>query len=211
MEQVLIKADTRNATGKGIARKLRREGRIPAVLYGRSVDPISITISSRDWEKMTRHIKRNVILDMEISGGQSVENRPVMVKEVQRDGLGVNVLHIDFLQVSMERTVEVEVPIHLKGKSKGEVLGGIIEVHLRSIRIECLPAQIPEEIVVDITELDIGDSVHVSDIALPGVKLVEHGDNAILSVIPPTVEEKKVEEAVIETTETKEKEKEKEE
>lgn len=208
MEQVLIKADTRNATGKGIARKLRREGRIPAVLYGRNVDPVSITVSTKDWEKITRHMKRNVILDMEITGGKGVENRPVMVKEVQKDGLGVNVMHIDFLQVSMERTVEVEVPIHLKGKSKGEILGGIIDIHLRSARVECLPTQIPEEIVIDITELDIGDSVHVSDISLPGVKMMEQGGTAILSVIPPTVEEKKVVEEVAEVTETKEKEKE---
>lgn len=208
MEQVLIKADTRNVKGKGIARKLRREGRIPAVLYGRSVEPVSITVSSRDWEKISRRMKKNVILDMEISGGQGVENRPVMVKEVQKDGLGTNVLHIDFLQVSMERIVEVEVPIHLKGKSKGEILGGIIDIHLRSIKVECLPAQIPEEIVIDVTELEIGDSVHVDDISLPGVKLVEHGDVAILSLIPPTVEEKKIEEEVAEVTETKEKEKE---
>lgn len=208
MEQVLIKADTRNATGKGVARKLRREGRIPAVLYGRNVDPVSITVSTKDWEKITRHMKRNVILDMEITGGKGVENRPVMVKEVQKDGLGVNVMHIDFLQVSMERTVEVEVPIHLKGKSKGEILGGIIDIHLRSARVECLPTQIPEEIVIDITELDIGDSVHVSDISLPGVKMMEQGGTAILSVIPPTVEEKKVVEEVAEVTETKEKEKE---
>lgn len=208
MEQVLIKADTRNVKGKGIARKLRREGRIPAVLYGRSVEPVSITVSSRDWEKISRRMKKNVILDMEISGGQGVENRPVMVKEVQKDGLGTNVLHIDFLQVSMERIVEVEVPIHLKGKSKGEILGGIIDIHLRSIKVECLPAQIPEEIVIDVTDLEIGDSVHVEDISLPGVKLVEHGDIAILSLIPPTVEEKKVEEEAAEVAETKEKEKE---
>ena len=111
-----------------------------------------------------------------------------MVKEVQRDGLGINIMHIDFLQVSMEKTVEVEVPIHLKGKAKGEVLGGIIDVHLRSIRVECLPNQSPEELTLDITELDIGDSVHVSDISLPGVTVVEHGEIAILSIIPPTVE-----------------------
>jgi len=208
MEQVLIKADRRSATGKGVARKARAVGKIPAVLYGGGVDPVSITISSKDWDKITRHMKRNVILDMEIHGGASIENRPVMVKEVQRDGLGTEIMHIDFLQVSMEKTVEVEVPIHLTGKSKGEVLGGVIDVHLRSIKVECLPGQIPEEIVIDMTELDIGDSVHVSDIALPGVKLIEHGDVAILSVVPPTVEEKKAatEEAAAEAPEAKEKE-----
>lgn len=209
MEQVLIKADRRSGTGKGVARKTRAAGRIPAVLYGGGVDPVSITISSKDWDTITRRMKRNVILDMEIHGGASVENRPVMVKEVQRDGLGTRIMHIDFLQVSMEKMVEVEVPIHLTGKSKGEILGGVIDVHLRSIKVECLPGQIPEEIVIDMTELDIGDSVHVSDISLPGVKLIEHGDVAILGVVPPTVEDKRAaatEEAAAEAAESKEKE-----
>jgi large subunit ribosomal protein L25 len=191
MEQVLIKADTRNSTGKGVARKLRAAGRIPAVLYGTNVEPVSITISAREWENITRHMKRNVIIDMEIQGGAAIDKRPVMVKEIQRDGLGTNIMHIDFFQVSMEQTVEVEVPIHLTGKSKGEVLGGIVDVHLRSIRVECLPNQIPEDITLDVTELDVGDSIHISDISLPGVKLVEHGEIAILSIIPPTVEGKK--------------------
>lgn len=209
MEQVLIKADRRSGTGKGVARKARASGRIPAVLYGGGVDPVSITISSKDWDTITRRMKRNVILDMEIHGGASVENRPVMVKEVQRNGLGTQIMHIDFLQVSMEKMVEVEVPIHLTGKSKGEILGGVIDVHLRSIKVECLPGQIPEEIVINMTELDIGDSVHVSDISLPGVKLIEHGDVAILSVVPPTVEEKRgaaTEEFAAEAAESKEKE-----
>lgn len=191
MEQILIKAEKRSSTGKGVARKLRAAGRIPAVLYGTSVEPVSITVSARDWEIATRHMKRNVIFDMEIQEGAAIDKRPVMVKEVQRDGLGTKIMHIDFFQVSMEQAVEVEVPIHLKGKAKGEVLGGIIDIHLRSIRVECLPNQIPEEIALDITELEIGDSIHVSDISLPGVKLVEHGEIAILSIIPPTVEEKR--------------------
>ena len=178
------------------------------MLYGGNVEPVSITISSKDWDVITRRMKRNVILDMEIHGGEAVENRPVMVKEVQRDGLGTRILHIDFYQVSMEKMVEVEVPIHLKGKCKGEVLGGIVDVHLRSMKVECLPTQIPEEIVIDMTNLDIGDSVHVSDISLPGVKLVENSGVAILSVIPPAVEEKKgaAEEAVEVPEATKEKE-----
>ncbi len=201
MEQVLIKADKRVSTGKGLARKIRGAGKIPAVLYGGNIEPVSITISSKDWDVITRRMKRNVILDMEIHGGEAVENRPVMVKEVQRDGLGTRILHIDFYQVSMEKMVEVEVPIHLKGKCKGEVLGGIVDVHLRSMKVECLPTQIPEEIVIDMTELDIGDSVHVSDISLPGVKLVELGGVAILSVIPPAVEEKKGAEEAVEVPE----------
>jgi large subunit ribosomal protein L25 len=136
-------------------------------------------------------VRRNVILSMELRGGADLETRPVMVKEVQRGSLGEKILHIDFLQVSMERTIEVEIPIHLTGKAKGEIENGIVEIHLRSVKVECLPTQIPEEIVVDITPLEIGDSYHVHQISIPGVKLIEGGDVAILTVIPPLVEEKK--------------------
>ena len=197
MAQVSIKADTRSATGKGVVRKFRKDGLIPAVVYGRGLDPVAITISARDWEKLGRHTKRNVIFDMELHGGAKVENRPVMVKEIQRGSLGEKILHIDFLQVNMERTVEVEVPIHVTGKSKGEVLGGIVEMHLRSMKLECLPTQIPEEITVDISELEIGDSFHVSDVSIAGVKFLEGSDVAILTIIPPSVEEKPAAEAAV--------------
>jgi len=96
MEQVLIRADKRVLTGKNVARKIRGAGSIPAVLYGGNVEPVSITVSAKDWEKITRRMKRNVILDMEIHGGEVVESRPVMVKEIQRDGLGHWIMHIDF-------------------------------------------------------------------------------------------------------------------
>ncbi|MBA4389848.1 MAG: 50S ribosomal protein L25 [Syntrophus sp. (in: bacteria)] len=209
MEQTLIRADKRNTKGKGIARKLRNDGKIPAVLYGRGLEPVSITILSKDWEKLGRHMRRNLIFDMELHGDKDVENRPVMVKEVQRGVLNDKILHIDFYQVSMERIIEVEIPIHLTGKAKGEVNGGIIEVHLRSMKVECLPTQIPEEIVVDISDLEIGDSFHVNQISISGVKLLEGGSVAIVTVTPPTVEEKKVVEevAVAEPEAPKEKEK----
>lgn len=211
MEQILIKADKRDLTGKGVARKLRKEGRIPAVVYGRGLEAVSITVSSKDWNRLGKQTRKNAIFNMELHSGSDVENRPVMVKDVQKEFLGAGVLHIDFLQVSMERTIEVEIPIHLKGKSKGEVSGGIVEMHLRSMRAECLPTGIPEEISVDISNLEIGDSFHVNEVSIPGVKLLEGADVAIVTITPPTVEEKPVvEEAVVEAEEAKEKGKEEE-
>jgi large subunit ribosomal protein L25 len=192
MEQILIRADKRDLKGKGVARKLRKDGKIPAVLYGRGLEAVSITVLSKDWEKLGKQKRKNVIFNMELHGDKDVESRPVMVKEIQKGFLGGKVLHIDFLQVSMERMIEVEIPIHLKGKSKGEVNGGIIEIHLRSMRVECLPTQIPEEIAVDISDLEIGDSFHVNQISISGVKLLEGADVAIVTIIPPAVEEKPV-------------------
>ena len=139
-----------------------------------------------------------------------------MLKELRKAVLSDAVLHIDFLQVSMERAVQVEVPIHLVGEPVGLVKGGVIEQHLRSIMVESLPGQIPEKIDVDISALDIGDSIHVKEISLPGIKLLAPPDVAVVGVTPPQAEEKVAEvaapvaeEAAAPTEEKEEKEKEK--
>jgi large subunit ribosomal protein L25 len=192
MEEILLRAETRKGTGKGFARKLRREGNIPAVLYGRDVETVPIKISEKEWVTLMRRVRRNVILTMELHGDKGVESRPVMIKKIDTGFLGDDINHIDFLQVSMERTIEIEIPIHLTGLAKGVTDNGIVEQHLRSIMVECLPTQIPEQIEIDVTNLDIGDSIHVSDISLSGVKLLEHMDVAVVTVIPPELEEKPV-------------------
>ncbi len=96
MEQILIRADKRDVKGKGVARKLRKDGKIPAVLYGRGLEPVSITVLSKDWEKLGKHVRRNVIFNMELHGDKDVENRPVMVKEIQKGFWAEKILHIDF-------------------------------------------------------------------------------------------------------------------
>lgn len=192
MEEILLRAETRKGTGKGVARKLRREGVIPAVLYGRGIESVPIKVSAREWDTLMRRVRKNVILTMELQGDKGIEKRPVMIKNVQPGYLGDDVRHIDFLQVSMERIIEIEIPIHLTGTAKGVINNGIVEQHLRTIMVQCLPTQIPEQIEIDVTNLDIGDSIHVSDISLPGVKLLEHGDVAVVTVIPPEAEEKPV-------------------
>lgn len=190
MSETTIKAERRTGTGKSVTRKLRKEGRIPAVVYGRDTEPAAVTIVARDWEKLMRHARRNVILTMELASDDRAETRPVMVKEVQKSILGDAVLHIDFLQVSMERMIEVEIPVEFVGTPKGVADNGIVEQHLRTIMVECLPTDIPEKIAIDISDLDIGDSYHVNQISIPGVKVLEHGDVAIVTVTPPATEEK---------------------
>lgn len=208
MEQILIKAETRTGTGKGAVKKLRESGSIPAVLYGKDVKAVPIAVITKEWQTLMKHVRRNAILTMELHGGGGVDNRPVMVKDIQRGFLGDKVLHIDFLQVSMERTVQIEIPLHLTGDSQGVTKGGIVEQHLRTIMVECLPTQIPEVIDIDIAGLDIGDSFHVHQISISGVKLLEGGDVAIVTITPPTVEEAApaapVEEAEVEKKEEKE-------
>jgi large subunit ribosomal protein L25 len=195
MEELRLKAEKRIETGKGVARRLRREGVIPAVLYGRDVEPVSLFISARDWRLLSHHARSNAVIRMELRDDQKVEERPVMVKNVQKAPVDHSILHLDFLQVSMERVVQVEVPIHLVGTPAGLVKGGVVEQHLRTAMIESLPGQIPERIDVDITSLEIGDSIHVREISLPGVKLLDAPDVAVVGLTPPQAEEK-AEEAV---------------
>ncbi|MGD0659080.1 MAG: 50S ribosomal protein L25 [Syntrophorhabdales bacterium] len=190
MEEIRIKAEARKGRGKGPARRLRREGTIPAVLYGKDVEPLALAISSRDWWLLETHARSNAIIKMELTDGTKVQERPVMVKNVQKRPVDDKVLHVDFLQVSMERAVQVEVPIHLVGNPVGVANGGVVDQHLRVAMIESLPGQIPEFIEVDISNLDIGDSIHIHEISLPGVKLLDAPDVAVVGVTPPEAEEK---------------------
>jgi large subunit ribosomal protein L25 len=217
MEEIRLKAEGRVQGGKNVARRLRKEGIIPAILYGKDVEPLPLRISAKEWKTVQSHVKSNTIIKMELKRNDQAEERPVMLKELRKAVLSDAVLHIDFLQVSMERAVQVEVPIHLVGEPVGLVKGGVIEQHLRSIMVESLPGQIPEKIDVDISALDIGDSVHVKEISLPGIKLLAPPDVAVVGVTPPQAEEKPAEvaapvaeEAAAPTEEKEEKEKEKE-
>ncbi len=193
MEEIRLKAEGRVQGGKNVARRLRKEGIIPAILYGKDVEPLPLRISAKEWKAIQRHVKSNTIIKMDLKRNGDAEERPVMLKDLQKAVLSDAVLHIDFLQVSMERAVQVEVPIHLVGAPVGVAKGGVIEQHLRTIMVESLPGQIPEKIDVDISALDIGDSVHVNEISLPGIKLLAPPDVAVVGVTPPQAEEKAAE------------------
>jgi large subunit ribosomal protein L25 len=184
-----ISAEMRKVGGKSVTRKLRRAGLVPAVVYGKDAEPLAVQISAKEWVKLTRHLKRNAILDLSLAGDGGT--KVVMVKEIQRSFPSDELLHIDFIHVSMERTIEVEIPVRLVGEAKGVKLGGIVELHLRTVKADCLPTQIPEEIDIDVSSLGIGDSIHVSDISLPGVKLLGGGEVAIVTVLHPAGEEKR--------------------
>jgi large subunit ribosomal protein L25 len=189
MEDVRIKAEMRSDRGKGPARKLRRNGSIPGVLYGKDVEAVALSVSARDWRMLETHARSNAVIKMELSAGNDAQERPVMIKNVQKGPVDQKVLHIDFLQVSMERVVQVEVPLHFVGNPVGVVKGGVVEQHLRSVMVESLPGQIPEKIDIDIAALDVGDSIHVREISIPGVKLLEPPDVAIVGVTHSEAEE----------------------
>jgi len=197
MEEMVITAEIRKEKGKSAIRKIRKQGYIPAILYGKDTSTVMLTIFEREWKRLSKNLKKTSILKMQLKKNGQIEDLSVMVKAIQKEVYKDNILHIDFLHISMGRKVEVEVPIHLTGQAKGIVNNGVVEQHLRTIVVECLPVRIPEKIDVDVTELDIGDSIHISDLsrAYPELKFLEHPEVAVVTVIPPeTGEEARVEE-----------------
>lgn len=191
MERVVLLAEVREKTGKSVARKLRLAGKIPAILYGKHRPPTPLAIERKHLlEVLHTAAGRNVLIDLQIQRDGDVETATVMLKELQRDLFGREVIHADLVAVSLEESIELEVPIVLVGQAKGVAEGGILEHHLRHLLVECLPTQIPEHIEVDISHLNIGDTIHVSDLNIPeGVAVRTPPEEVVVSLLAPVKEE----------------------
>ncbi|MFQ5802309.1 MAG: 50S ribosomal protein L25/general stress protein Ctc [Candidatus Methylomirabilales bacterium] len=185
-----LRVERRTGTGKGVARELRRRGQIPAILYGEG-EPIPLTADPKGLRRaLGTEAGENVILNLTIVDGKDF-TRKAMVKEVQVDPVTGKPLHADFLAISMERPIEVEVPVEVTGVAQGvKEEGGILDQILREIRVRCLPGAIPDRIALDVSSLDIGDVLHVSDLPIPeGVELLTDREQAVVTVATPAVEE----------------------
>jgi large subunit ribosomal protein L25 len=191
----VLKVEVREGTGKGVARKLRAAGRIPGVLYGRAKDSVPLTLDPLVLERAIQKSEAgvNTLFDLEMEGAEAGA-RVVLVKDLQREPGAGFLLHADLYEVDLTQTVEVEIPIHLIGTPTGVTLeGGIMDHAHRELRIECLPLAIPDELTLDVSALAIGDSLHVSDIALPeGVELRDDLDISVVIVAAPRKEEEEV-------------------
>ena len=199
MEQIDLKAQVRKTTGKCLARALRREGRIPAVLYGPKTDSMMLSIDFKEFEQIVKKANvGSVLLNLQIQNGETL-TRPAMIKELQTNPVSGAFLHIDFYEIDMQRKINVSVPVVTRGKSAGVEEGGLLQIVRREIELFCLPTAIPESIEVDISELTIGDSIHIREITLPGdVELPEDIDFTVITVLAPKVEEEVVEEEELE-------------
>lgn len=185
MQVVELQAKIRQKMGKGMARKLRRDKLIPAIVYGGEDKPLPITIDPR---LLFRALSReNVIIKLSLEGDST--SRMVLLKELQRHPLRGDPLHADFLEISMEKAIRVAVPVQLVGEAAGvKMKGGILQQHLRELTVECLPMAIPDLIEVDVSSLDIGDALHVKDLRVgEGVKVLEDLGRTVVSVSAPQV------------------------
>jgi large subunit ribosomal protein L25 len=183
--------ELRTRTGKGAARKLRARGRIPGVYYSGEAVAVSVDLDPRALETVfaTSAAGMNTLIDLK--GGGDLHGKLVLVKDVQRDPVKGHLLHADFYGVDVRKVIQVSVPIRLTGTPVGVALrDGILDHSLRELELSCLPQAIPQEIVADVSALDIGDSLHVRDLPLPaGVELESDLDLPVVSVVPPRVEE----------------------
>ena len=183
-----ISARSRESRGKGAARQTRRQGRIPGVLYGHGEDSVALSVDANDLHRLVHTISiENTIVDLDLGSGEPYK---VLIRELQRHPFRDEFVHIDFFHVAMDEKIQVEVPIVLVGTPTGvKNKGGVLDHQLRELEVFCLPGSIPEKIELDVTNLDIGDSIHVSDIELPDVEILTELDRAVVAVLAPTVME----------------------
>ena len=183
--EVKLSAEPREGAGKGVARKVRAQGRVPAVLYGPDLESRHLSVDARDlWHALHTDAGTNVLISLALDG----ESYLTMPREVQRDIVRGTLLHVDFLRIRRDVAIQVDVPIHLVGDSAGVKEGGVVEHHLWELRVECLPGQVPESIEADVSALAIGDSLHVFDLRTPQhITVLTPEDETIVSVVPPQV------------------------
>ena len=195
MAENALVVEERSGTGKSVTRKLRAAGRIPAVLYGPGKAGRSVSVDPRALETVLRASGSgmNTLIDLQLGGESSV----VLVKEIQKDPVRGHYLHADLYEVDLQKRIEVSVPLSFVGKAPGVEMGGILDHPLREVSLECLPRAIPDSIEVDVSALDLGDSIHVRELQLPAdTVMLSDPDLAVASVVAPKAEEEEVAEEV---------------
>lgn len=170
----------RDQKGKNAVRSMRKQGQTPGIIYGCHKEPIAVSVNSKEFHLSLHSGDRMWKLDAEDG---SFESKTVLVKEVQFNELTQEPLHVDFEEIAMDEKIHLTVPLELKGTSAGQKAGGVVSHLLHDVDVECLPASLPEKIIVDISALEIGDNLHLSDIVLPeGVVALTSGDTTVVAV-----------------------------
>jgi large subunit ribosomal protein L25 len=206
-DNVILKADHRTEVGKQAVKHLRQQGRLPAVVYGEKQDPVVCSVDRKELEAILHDQGRNVLVSLEMQEGQNQDT--TIIKEIQHHPLKAEMQHIDFQRISLTEKIIVEVAVEAEGNPVGvRTEGGILEHMLYEVDVECLPTDIPGKIVFDVTEMSIGDTIHVSDLVVEGdVAIVTESDRSVFVVVPPSVakvEEDEEEEEAMEDEEMQE-------
>jgi large subunit ribosomal protein L25 len=190
--ELILKAQTRQERGKKRSAKLRKDGKIPAIIYGHKQEPQAVALNEHDFTEIIHHGKR--LLDVEIDG----KAEKLLIKDVQYDYLGKRIIHTDLIRVDLSEKVKVQVPLVFKGAPAGAAEGGVLEEHLAQLEVECTVTEIPEAIDVSVKAMKIDESIYARDIVLPaGVKLVTGSEVLVIAChVPLVIEEPVAAEAV---------------
>jgi large subunit ribosomal protein L25 len=205
MEIAQLKVELRTVSGKGAARRLRRDNKLPGIIYGPGEESIKVQVDPAEIRKAVRSHEGSlpVFSIVGVSEAEKLSGNVVQVRELQTDPVTYDFLHVDFMKVDLSKQITVEVPIHFIGKAIGTKEGGIVDEPVRKLEVKCFPTDIPEFIDVDISGLDVGDSIHVRDVRLPKACEVDLTVNyAVVSVILPKRGKEVAEEAEAEVAET---------
>ena len=210
MELIELKTKIRTTTGNGPARRLRMSGQIPAVVYGPKTEPVLLSVNKSDLEILFKKGGiGQVVLNLVIQKNGETLTMPVMIKELQTHPVSRNFIHIDFYEIKMDQKITAKIPVVTTGIAKGVELGGVLQIIRRELEVECLPLEVPESIEIDISDLDIGDSIHVGKISLEGeIELLEDDNYTVVTMLSPKLEEEEPEEEEEEEVEGEEAEKE---
>ena len=187
-----ISSKARVGTGKSVTRKLRAAGEIPSVVYGPGSDMMNLSIDAHKFSQQRSTFRRSHLFNMEVEGQKAFR---ALVRDIQRNPVTDQYLHVDFYAVDMNKPLRVEIMLVLDGKAPGEAMGGLMTQRLRMTEIECLPSLIPPPLMIDISELDIGDSIYLRDVKLPeGVEYVGDINDIVVNVVEIIEEEEETEE-----------------
>lgn len=186
MKEIKLKALVRENKGKGAARKIRASGNVPGVAYGEGIEPILLSVSDYEFTRiLTGAASGSMLIDLEIEG---LDSKKVIVKEVQMDPVVNSIVSVDFKVISMDKEIDVLVPIILSGTPEGvKNSGGILQTIRRDVKIACLPDKIPANVTVDVTEMNIGDTLHFEDLETEDFKVLSNPKVSICTVVAPTV------------------------
>lgn len=206
MADLELEVSRREDSGKGVARKLRQQGRVPAVVYGGHKEPVSISVDQKSVSELVRkseHGVRSIFL-LKMSG--SDQSRHAMIKDIQMDPISRKMSHIDFVRVVMDEVVRVTIPVHVSGTAIAVKNGeGVLDFQSRELHVECLPGSIPDEFAVDVSGMKLHDVIRVSDLERPeGVEILDDPDRIVVSIsamraeaVPETADEEAAEPELI--------------
>lgn len=189
METLEIQVEPRAAGSKREAGRLRRNGKIPGILYGRKTAPVPLALNKKEFSSRVAGLEGSHLVRLK-SESAALAAKVALVKEMQYHPISGDVVHADLYEVDLTARIQVHVPLHFVGKAAGVVRGGILQPIVRELEVECLPLDIPEFFEVEVSALDIGDSIHLGDLPMPeGVTVAYESNLALVSVVPPSVEE----------------------